>query len=77
MSLPNHTHRKLKALAEVEHHVTLALAKLNSYAGGTYIGDLRELKDITAVKLKLEQIQRCVSAGYRRKNERCRSRHIK
>lgn len=57
--------KKLKTLGEVDNLVTLALAKLNRYAGGTYIGDLRELKDLIGVKLKLEQIQRRVAAGYR------------
>lgn len=57
--------KKLKALGEVEELVTLALAKLNRYAGGVYIGDLRELKDLVGVKLKLEQIQKRVAAGYR------------
>ena len=64
--------RKLKALGEVEHHVTMALAKMNKFSG-MYIGDLRELKDLVGIKLKLEQIQRRVSAGHRqeqRRNER-------
>lgn len=73
MSCKPYTKRKLKALAEVDELVTLAVAKLNRYAGGTYIGDLRELKDLVGVKLKLEQIQRRVAAGYSwesRKHER-------
>lgn len=65
MSCNPYTKRKLKALGEVDELVTLALAKLNRYAGGTYIGDLRELKDLVAVKIKLGQIQRRVAAGYR------------
>lgn len=56
--------RKLKALGEVDELITKALAKLNRYAGGSYIGDLRELKDLVGLKLKLEQIQRRVHAGY-------------
>ncbi len=56
--------RKLKALGEVEYHVTLALAKMNRFSG-MYIGDLRDLKDLVGVKLKLEQIQRKVSAGHK------------
>lgn len=70
MSSYPHRKRKLKALGEVEHLVTLALAKLNSYAGGTYVGDLRELKDLVGIKLKLEQIQRRVAAGYRWENSK-------
>lgn len=56
--------RKLKALAEVEELVTLALAKMNKF-GGMYIGDLRDLKEIVGIKLKLEQLQRRVAAGHR------------
>lgn len=64
--------RKLKALGEVEYHVTMALAKMNRF-NGVYIGELRELKDLVGIKLKLEQIQRKVAAGYKwekRRNER-------
>ena len=73
MSCIPYKKRKLKALKEVDEHVTLALAKLNRYAGGTYIGSLRELKDLVSIKLKLEQIQERVANGYKwesRKNER-------
>jgi hypothetical protein len=64
--------RKLKALGEVEYHVTMALAKMNRFSG-VYIGDLRELKDLVGIKLKLEQIQRRVAAGHKwekKRNER-------
>lgn len=63
--------RKLKALKEVDYHVTMALAKMNKFSG-MYIGDLRDLKDLVGVKLKLEQMQRRVAAGHRweqRRNE--------
>lgn len=56
--------RKLKALAEVEELVTLALAKMNKFSG-MYIGDLRDLKEIVGIKLKLEQLQRRVVAGHK------------
>lgn len=56
--------RKLRALSEVEYHVTLALAKMNKFSG-MYIGSLRDLKDLVGIKLKLEQLQRRVSAGYK------------
>ena len=77
MSCKPYTKRKLKALGEVDELLTLALAKLNRYAGGTYIGDLRELKDLVSVKLKLEQIQRRVARGYsweKQKHERSSTR---
>ena len=64
--------KKIKALEEVDTHVTLALAKLNTYAGGAWTGSLRELKDLVGVKLKLEQIQRRVHTGtkwYKRRIE--------
>ena len=68
--------KKLKALAEVEYHITMALAKMNKFSG-LYIGDLRDLKDIVGVKLKLEQLQRRVAAGHRwekSRNERSSTR---
>ncbi len=68
----SHEQRKLKALEEVEHHITIALAKINAYPG-IYIGSLRELKDIIGLKLKLEQVQKRVYAGHRwekRKSEK-------
>lgn len=54
--------RKLKTLHEVEELVTLALAKMNKFPG-MYVGDLRDLKDIISIKLKLELLQRRVAAG--------------
>ena len=54
--------RKLKALAEVEELVTLALAKMNKFPG-MYLGDLRDIRDVVKIKLKLEQVQRRVAAG--------------
>lgn len=61
--------RKLKALQEVEYHITMALAKMNKFSG-LYIGDLRDLKDIVGVKLKLEQLQRRIVAGNRWETKR-------
>lgn len=65
MSCTPYQKKKLKAIGEVSDLVTLALAKLNRYAGGTYVGSIRELKDLVGLKLKLEQVQRRVAAGYR------------
>jgi len=68
--------KKLKALAEVEYHVTMALAKMNKFSG-MYIGDLRDIRDIVGIKLKLEQVQRKVVAGHKwekRKHERSSTR---
>lgn len=56
--------RKLKALGEVETLVTLALAKMNRFPG-MYIGDLRDIRDIVRIKLKLEQVQRKIAGGHR------------
>lgn len=56
--------QRLRALEEVEELVTLALAKMNKFPG-MYVGDLREFRDIIGVKLKLEQLQRRISAGNR------------
>lgn len=70
--------RKLKALSEVEHHITLALAKMNKFPG-MYIGDLRDLRDIVGIKLKLEQLQRRVTNGHKwekRRYERPSTRTI-
>ncbi len=50
----------------------MALGKMNRFSG-MYIGDLRELKDLVGIKLKLEQMQRRVAAGHKwekRRNER-------
>ena len=54
--------RKLKALEEVDHLVTLALAKMNKFPG-MYIGDLRDIRDMVGIKLKLEQVQRRIACG--------------
>lgn len=70
--------RKLKALSEVEDLVTLALAKMNKFSG-MYIGDLRDLRDIVRVKLKLEQLQKRIRGGHRwerQKYERSSTRAI-
>lgn len=70
--------RKLQALAEVEDLVTLALAKMNKFPG-MYIGDLRDLRDIVGIKLKLEQLQRRIVAGNKweqRRHERPSTRTI-
>lgn len=64
MSCKSYSERKLKALKEVDELISLALAKFSNYAGGTYVGDLREFKDLVGVKIKLEQIQKRVSKGY-------------
>jgi hypothetical protein len=56
--------RKLKALAEVETLVTLALAKMNRFPG-MYLGDLRDIRDIVRIKLKLEQVQRKIAGAHR------------
>ena len=64
MSCTPYQKKKLKALGEVDELVTRALAKLNCYAGGTYVGDLQELKDLVGIKLKLEQVQKRVNRGY-------------
>lgn len=63
MSYTPYQKKKLQALGEVNHLVTLALAKLNKYSG-SYIGDLIELKSLVGVKIKLEQIQRKIERGY-------------
>ena len=70
--------KKLQALAEVEELVTMALAKMNKFPG-MYLGDLRDIRDIVKIKLKLEQVQRRISGGHKwekRKNERSRIRAI-
>lgn len=68
--------KKLKALAEVEQLVTVALAKMNKFPG-MYIGDLRDLRDIVRIKLKLEQLQKRIAGGHKwekRKDERSSTR---
>lgn len=61
--------RKLKALSEVEDLVTLALAKMNKFSG-MYIGDLRDLRDIVGIKLKLEQLQKRIRGGHKWERQR-------
>lgn len=63
--------KRLKALGEIEDLVTLALAKMNRYPG-MYLGDLRDVRDIIKIKLKLEQVQRRIVNGrkWSERNER-------
>jgi hypothetical protein len=78
MLLP-YNKRKLKALAEVDDLVTLALAKMNKFPG-MYIGDLRDIRDIVRIKLILERVQKKIAQGNKwekMRNERPSTRHYK
>ena len=75
MLLP-YNKRKLKALAEVDDLVTLALAKMNKFPG-MYIGDLRDIRDIVRIKLILERVQKKIAQGNKwekMRNERSSTR---
>lgn len=70
--------KRLKALSEVEDLVTLALAKMNKFPS-MYIGDLRDIRDVVRIKLKLEQVQRRIAGGHKwekQKHERSSTRTI-
>lgn len=56
--------RQLRALGEVEELVTLALAKMTKFPG-MYLGDIRDVRDIIRVKLKLEDLQRKIKSGHK------------
>lgn len=47
---------RLEKLKAVNKHLSLALANLNSIAGGSYVLSLSDLKNLTRLKLRLEQI---------------------
>jgi hypothetical protein len=69
MTYTSYQKKKLKALGEVDELVTRALAKLNQFAGGGYVGDLRELKELVKIKIKLEQVQKRIAVGYTWENQ--------
>lgn len=47
---------KAQILSNVNEHLSIALAEFNKIAGGSYVGSLREFKDLVSVKIKLERI---------------------
>jgi hypothetical protein len=47
---------RIERLENVNNHLSLALANLNTIAGGSYVLSLRDLKELVRLKIKLEQI---------------------
>lgn len=63
---------KLDRLKKCNDHLAIALSELGKIAGGTYVGSLRELKKLIAVKIKLENIIKETERGYRFESRRAR-----